>query len=127
MTRTTAHLGVTPLTFKEITDKMKMAGYPVYKKGVDMNGITIVLEKSTKLATMQDRLVKVVNALMGQKSTWTELKNATFNEMGFDSLDSVELAIGIEDEFDIEVDNNSAEQWTSMNDIIVYLNRTNDY
>lgn len=46
----------------------------------------------------------------------------TFDSMDIDSIDAVEIIMAIEDEFDIEIPDEVAEDFTSIADIINYLN-----
>jgi acyl carrier protein len=49
------------------------------------------------------------------------LSDMTFHDMGFDSLDMVELLMEVEDEFDIEIPDEQAELWKSPTDVTSYL------
>lgn len=43
---------------------------------------------------------------------------------GFDSLDSVEVIITIEDEFAVEIEDKSATEFRTVNDVVDYIART---
>jgi acyl carrier protein len=52
----------------------------------------------------------------------TDLKlDATFDSLGADSLDQIEMLMDIEETFDIEVDDDTAMGWKTCQDVINYL------
>jgi len=53
------------------------------------------------------------------------LSDMMFDDMGFDSLDMVELLMEVEDEFDIDIPDEQAELWKSPTDVISYLKSRN--
>jgi len=46
---------------------------------------------------------------------------STLEDMGADSLDAVELIMAIEEEYDIEIDEADAQQFTSLGNIVSYI------
>ena len=44
-----------------------------------------------------------------------------FDDLYFDSLDFVELVMLMEEQFDCEIMDADAEQWKTVNDIIIYI------
>ena len=49
-------------------------------------------------------------------------QDTTFDSMDIDSIDAVEIIMAIEDEFEIEIPDEVAEQFMSIADIMNYLN-----
>ena len=53
----------------------------------------------------------------------SEIKqDTTFDSMDIDSIDAVEIIMAIEDEFEVEIPDGVAEEFTSIADIMNYLN-----
>lgn len=50
--------------------------------------------------------------------------DALLRQLGADSLDDVEMIMSFEEEFDIEVPDEVAEQLTTVNEIVAYLEKT---
>ncbi len=50
-------------------------------------------------------------------------RTATFEELGFDSLDGVELVVGMEENLGIEISNDDAEKITSVGEAITVFNK----
>ncbi|WP_431602434.1 acyl carrier protein [Proteiniclasticum ruminis] len=46
---------------------------------------------------------------------------ATFEDLGADSLDIVEIVMALEEEFDIEISDDEAEQAKTVGDVVNYL------
>lgn len=66
-----------------------------------------------------------VRAIMADKLgiAETEIKmETTFEDLGADSLDIVELIMAIEEEYDIQVSDEEAEKAKSVGDVVNYIN-----
>ncbi|MGX8796302.1 acyl carrier protein [Fusibacter sp. JL298sf-3] len=48
--------------------------------------------------------------------------DTSFDSMDVDSIDAVEIIMAIEDEFEIEIPDDVAQDFASINDIVHYLN-----
>lgn len=48
---------------------------------------------------------------------------ATFKELGADSLDAVEIAMKLEEEFEIEISDEDAKQINSVSEAVTYIER----
>jgi len=51
--------------------------------------------------------------------------DSTFDDLGFDDLDKIELQFFIESEFGIEMENGLTEKWTTVKEAIDYLKEKN--
>lgn len=49
--------------------------------------------------------------------------DTTFQDLGADSLDIVEIIMKLEEDFGIEIDDESAEKLMTVNDVITYVHR----
>jgi len=49
-------------------------------------------------------------------------QDTSFDSMDIDSIDAVEIIMAIEDEFEVEIPDEVAEEFTSIADIMNYLN-----
>ncbi len=47
--------------------------------------------------------------------------NSTLEDLGADSLDAVELIMALEEEYDIEIPEDEAKNFTSVNNIVAYI------
>ena len=47
--------------------------------------------------------------------------SSTLSDLDFDSLDSIELVMAIEEEFELEVDESHEEKWTTIQDVADYV------
>ncbi|NJL09968.1 MAG: acyl carrier protein [Calothrix sp. SM1_7_51] len=71
-----------------------------------------------------DIFVKVKKIVGDQLSVEAEkiVPNANFaNDLGADSLDTVELVMALEEEFDIEIPDEAAEKITTVQDAVNYI------
>ncbi len=73
------------------------------------------------MSTIADRVRKIVVDQLGVKEE--ELKNdASFvDDLGADSLDTVELVMALEEEFETEIPDEKAEQITTIQQAIDYI------
>ncbi len=76
--------------------------------------------------TVADRVRKIVAEQLGVKEE--ELKNdASFvDDLGADSLDTVELVMALEEEFETEIPDEKAEQITTVQGAIDYIDANLD-
>ncbi len=76
--------------------------------------------------TVQDRVRKIVVEQLGVKLE--ELNNsASFvDDLGADSLDTVELVMALEEEFDLEIPDDLAEKITTIQQAIDFIESHND-
>lgn len=72
--------------------------------------------------SVQDRVVKTLEdiALQGHEI----LPNSTWEEMGLDSLDKVEVMMDLEDEFGIEIPDEVMSYLDNVEEIVEYITRT---
>jgi len=52
-----------------------------------------------------------------------ELTSRLDEDLALDSLDQVELMFSVEEEFDLEITNEDAEAWTTVADVVAYVER----
>ncbi len=74
----------------------------------------------------EDTQQKVIDLIVDQLGV--DADNVTpdahfIDDLGADSLDTVELVMAFEEEFDIEIPDEDAEKLETVNDAIAYLNR----
>lgn len=74
-------------------------------------------------ASIEDRVKKIVIEQLGVKED--EVKNtASFvDDLGADSLDTVELVMALEEEFDIEIKDEEAEKITTIQEAIDFVKK----
>ncbi len=73
------------------------------------------------MSTIEDRVRKIVVEQLGVKEE--ELRNdASFvDDLGADSLDTVELVMALEEEFETEIPDEKAEKITTIQEAIDYI------
>ena len=71
----------------------------------------MVLEKIKKIISEQ---LEVDQSIISESSTIT-------GDLGADSLDLVDLAMSIEDEFDIELSDDALEKIKTVSDLVAYI------
>jgi len=75
---------------------------------------------------MNDYEKRLINVIVEQLSVEKEkvVSNATFiDDLGADSLDLVELIMGMEEEFDIEIPDDDAEGILTVQNALDYVNK----
>lgn len=73
------------------------------------------------MADVLERVTKIIVDRLGVEESQVKLE-ATFKEdLGADSLDVVELVMELEDEFDMEISDDDAENITTVGDAVNYI------
>ncbi|HHL45773.1 MAG TPA: acyl carrier protein [Gammaproteobacteria bacterium] len=73
------------------------------------------------MSTIEDRVKKIVAEQLGVKEEEVT-ENASFvDDLGADSLDTVELVMALEEEFDTEIPDEEAENITTVQQAVDYV------
>lgn len=73
---------------------------------------------------MSDILVKVTEVVveqLGVEADQVKPESHFIEDLGADSLDTVELLMALEEKFDCEIDESSAEKLTRVQDIVEFI------
>ena len=70
--------------------------------------------------TIEPRAIQSIASNMGL-SIGEITPNSTFTDLGMDSLDELEMVMGLEDEFEIEIADSVCETWNAVSDAISYI------
>ena len=73
------------------------------------------------MATIEERVVEIVAEQMGVDKAQVTRETSFVNDLGADSLDTVELVMEFEDEFDISIPDEDAEKIQTVGQAIVYV------
>lgn len=72
------------------------------------------------MSNIQERVIKVIAEQLRLETSQIKLENAFVADLGADSLDTVELVMALEDEFDIEIPDDDAESITTVQAAVDY-------
>ena len=73
------------------------------------------------MATNQERLVDIIAQQLGVDKDNVTPEASFMKDLGADSLDTVELVMALEEEFDIEIPDSDAEKIQTVQDALSYL------
>ena len=68
-----------------------------------------------------DRIIEIFKEIMDFPAEQELNEDATFKELGIDSMDLVEVVFAIEEEFDIEIPDEDAEKLTTVGEAMDYV------
>ena len=74
------------------------------------------------MSTIEERVKKIVIEQLGVKEEEVTINASFVEDLGADSLDTVELVMALEDEFETEIPDDDAEKITSVQEAIDYVN-----
>lgn len=74
------------------------------------------------MSSIDERVKKIVVEQLGVKEEEVNTGSAFVDDLGADSLDTVELVMALEEEFDIEIPDEDAEKITTVQQAIDYVN-----
>jgi acyl carrier protein len=75
------------------------------------------------MSTVEERVKKIVVEQLGVKEEEVTSEASFVDDLGADSLDTVELVMALEEEFEIEIPDESAEKITTVQEAIDYIER----
>ena len=73
------------------------------------------------MATITERVIEIVAEQMGVDKATVTRETSFVNDLGADSLDTVELVMEFEDEFDIQIPDEDAEKIQTVGGAIDYV------
>ena len=71
--------------------------------------------------SVRDRVIEIVCEQMGQPKDKVSEETSFINDLGADSLDTVELVMELEDEFDLSIPDEEAEKIKTVGDAIKHI------
>ena len=73
------------------------------------------------MATNQERLIEIIAKQLGVDEDNVTPDASFMEDLGADSLDTVELVMALEEEFEIEIPDSDAEKIQTVQDALSYL------
>jgi acyl carrier protein len=73
------------------------------------------------MSNIQERVIKMVAEQLGVKEDEVQVTSSFVEDLGADSLDTVELIMALEEEFDAEIPDEEAEKIATVQDAITYI------
>ena len=74
------------------------------------------------MSNIEDRVKKIVAEQLGVKEEEVKAEASFVDDLGADSLDTVELVMALEEEFETEIPDEEAEKITTVQLAIDYIN-----
>ena len=74
------------------------------------------------MSDIEQRVKKIVSEQLGTEEASLKNESSFINDLGADSLDTVELVMSLEEEFDCEIPDDQAENITTVQQAIDYVN-----
>ena len=74
------------------------------------------------MSKIEQRVIKMVAEQLGVKEDEIKHESSFVEDLGADSLDTVELIMALEEEFDAEIPDEDAEKIATVQDAIDYIN-----
>lgn len=75
----------------------------------------------TEMATNEERLIEIIAEQLGIAAKNVTADASFMEDLGADSLDTVELVMALEEEFDLEIPDSDAEKIQTVQDALDYL------
>ena len=73
--------------------------------------------------SVEERVRKIVSEQLGTDEDQIKNESSFIDDLGADSLDTVELVMALEEEFDTEIPDEEAEKITTVQQAIDYINK----
>jgi len=74
------------------------------------------------MSTVEERVKKIVVEQLGVKEEEVQNSSSFVDDLGADSLDTVELVMALEEEFETEIPDEQAEKITTVQQAIDHIN-----
>jgi acyl carrier protein len=80
------------------------------------------LSRESFMSNIEQRVKKIVAEQLGVNESEVKNESSFVNDLGADSLDTVELVMALEEEFECEIPDEAAEKITTVQQAIDYVN-----
>jgi acyl carrier protein len=74
------------------------------------------------MENIEQRVIKIVAEQLGVNEAEVKSDSSFVDDLGADSLDTVELVMALEEEFDCEIPDEEAEKITTVKQAVDYIN-----
>jgi acyl carrier protein len=74
------------------------------------------------MSNVEERVRQIIVEQLGVKEDEISIDSSFVDDLGADSLDTVELVMALEEEFSCEIPDEDAEKITTVKEAVVYLN-----
>ncbi|PWB58112.1 MAG: acyl carrier protein [Nitrosomonadales bacterium] len=74
------------------------------------------------MSDIEQRVKKIVAEQLGVNEAEVKIESSFVDDLGADSLDTVELVMALEEEFDCEIPDEEAEKITTVKQAVDYIN-----
>jgi acyl carrier protein len=79
-------------------------------------------EENNQMSSVEDRVKKIVAEQLSTSEDQITNTSSFVDDLGADSLDTVELVMALEEEFDLEIPDDKAEQITTVQQAVDHIN-----
>lgn len=76
------------------------------------------------MASVQERVIDIVAEQLGVNKEQITPETSFVNDLGADSLDTVELVMELEEEFDINIPDDAADKIQTVGQVIEYIEKS---
>jgi acyl carrier protein len=83
--------------------------------------LKIKLIAKDKIMSIKQTLFKIIGSQLGVGTDEISLKSNFMDDLGADSLDTIEIVLSIEEEFNIEIPDHEVEQMETVVSVLNYL------
>jgi acyl carrier protein len=80
--------------------------------------------RNVKVASVQERVIDIVAEQLGVDKEKITPETSFVNDLGADSLDTVELVMELEEEFDITIPDDAAEKIQTVGQAVQYIEKS---
>ena len=70
-----------------------------------------------------EKLQQIISEILNIDVDDISIESSFLDDLGADSLDVFQIVMGIEEEFDIEIDNETAERISTVGDAVEYIKK----
>jgi acyl carrier protein len=78
------------------------------------------------MSNIEERVKKIIVEQLGVKEEEVKAEASFVDDLGADSLDTVELVMALEEDFDTEIPDEEAEKITTVQSAVDYINANKD-
>jgi acyl carrier protein len=99
-----------------------VSGQPAHQKALRLPGQAGQKEIADLMASVEERVKQIIVEQLGVDEAEVTANASFVDDLGADSLDTVELVMAFEEAFEIEIPDEDAEKIRTVKDAVDYIN-----
>ena len=80
------------------------------------------MSNETEASSLESRVIDIIATGLRKQKSEIQKESRFIDDLGADSIDQVELVLALEEEFEVNIEDDIAEKFITVQDVLNYIN-----